>query len=1037
METNQHPTYRFLLKRHQIEPGRPTFLIIGGMPLLAQLDETADDELQLFKLVVTEEGKPAAWRDDDFTGLEWRCADLLAATTAESLTWLENRSRKYDGGAFYITSSLDVDPDAGGATSMGKATSRGALELYGEWDDIPQDEQLQRIKTLQHMGLACHTVTSGGDSVHWHVPFDRLVAWDEAMPLLKRVTALMGSDVCCVSKARRMRLPGLYRKKGQTVTPQELLQLTDKTFSAEAVRIALDQGYTARSWSFSEKRWAMFRRNMRRQAAGIPLTNGWDTPGAAWTCSAEELLLYKCDREAQADSDGATLPPIWLRTEHHLGARVRKLQEALLDQHGLIGAYELALTHGTLAKQKLAADKETPFAFDFAVRNGSAAEAFPAEVCGHSPFSDTNHTGSSFVLFGGNRRWYCRKLNEGGQLAELLLYFCPGIHDPEEPSDREQKAFLLWLTKVAGQDVEKAAQQFEDGKYGDDMEAINAIVQDSLNAEGNPLETEAVNKRAEQMKLRLPQLYRLKMHYLAGTLRNSGSTDLDSCVSHPDNIDTPVVYGFLPRHHLAVTGPPSAGKTTFGGGFLAARILNGHDVVIDGKAHKTTAGRVLIISSDAGTDSIKKDMIKQGVDVDDPKIKARLRFLSDLTYNDMSLIVKTMQEFQPDLTFFDSFLSMKPPGVKLADDECAEPLRFLTRANGVIFPRHLLLTALHTQRANNRAYLGSTAIRAAVDSLCTYTEPDDREEGESGPLRILSFKGDEMKCRLGNRNRSWAVRYEELQGIWQITEIKREGPGSVTTQLRALIESRPFTAWLRMADLLRQVDAGEQFADKSAQKTAARHLQAMDDLIETRTVTNPRTKQPLIEYRVLPSVYSALMNTERGYVPHNIVGVRPVTAAAAAKAAAAAAAGAVEAGEAVEAPKTPAKGRKPAAGPQRAVPRKARKARAAVKPSCGSGKAAAAQKEVDLTGYVLDVGRVVDEQHLTPINLQKPPHHFAAMAVQVEGEWRNGWKFHSIDGEGLAVLYGRYQHQELQRARHVLRSFPSDASSVRVCLKHE
>ena len=116
MEATQHPTYQFLLQRQQQEPGRPIFLIIGGKPVLAELDETENDELSLFDLVVTEEGKPAKWRSDDFKGLEWRVSKALTQKTAESIEWLEERSRSFDGGAFFITSSLEVDPKAQGAT---------------------------------------------------------------------------------------------------------------------------------------------------------------------------------------------------------------------------------------------------------------------------------------------------------------------------------------------------------------------------------------------------------------------------------------------------------------------------------------------------------------------------------------------------------------------------------------------------------------------------------------------------------------------------------------------------------------------------------------------------------------------------------------------------------------------------------------------------------------------------------------------------------------------------------------------------------
>ena len=1052
MNAKEHPTYRFLMERQKMEPGRPIFLIVAGKPILAQLNDEENDDLALYDLAVSENGKPAAWRDDDFMGLEWRCTQVLAHTTEESIEWLEKKSRKGQKGAYYITSSLDVDYDAAGATSMGKATARGLLELYGEWDDIPHDEQLEKIKTLNRWGLKTHQVTSGGASVHWHIPFDRLVAMEEAMPLLKMVTALMGSDVCCVSQARRMRLPGLFRREGDKVTKQELLHLEPHKHSVQEVRMCLEQAFQREGWSYSEKRWSMFRRNDRRKAAGKPLTNQWTTPTQAWSCDSKDLLLFNCNESASGD--GGELPPMWLRTEHHLGKRIRQAQDQIFLDLGLIGAYELALTKGDLGKSKLAADGKSPFSFDFHVRHGGEIEDFPAEANGNSPFSDTNHSGSSFVLFGENRRWWCRKNNEGGQLAELLLYFCPGISDPEEPSDREQQRFLLWITELAGMDVEESAQLFTDGQYGEEMKEIEKLIAESVRAEGNPLETEAVNQRARQMKIREPELLNLKLHLLGGTLRSNGSTGLDDCKEHPDNIETPVVFDFLHRNHVGVVGPPSAGKTTFFGGFLAERVISGHDVVIDGRVHKTVRGNVLIVSSDAGTASIKRDLIKQGVDLDDPNVKARIRFLSDLKYNDMSLIVKTMQEFQPDVSFFDSFLTLKSPGVKIADDDCASPLSFLTRSNGVIFPQHLILTALHTQRGNNRGYLGSTAIRAALDSMCSYTEPDKTDPDEpSGPLRLLSYLGDDMKCRNGNRNRVWAVRYEELEGTWQITEVKKEGKQSVTTMLRTLIEAKPTLTWLRLGTFLKEIGGEDAFESANARKTVQRHLKAMSDLIDTRQVDDPQTHRSMTEYRVVPSVYNALMNTERGFVALNTVGQRPkpVSAAKPAEPAPIAEQPRRDAsrpaeGDAVDDPAPTAT--KPAKRGRKA--RKAKQVTAAPKEwganpthkvgdlpgdldwsklesvSYGFGS--------DLSTFTRPLGAAYGEEtELAVFDQSNPPDGSTPMAVLEDGAWRNGWKFRCINPSGLVAVSARAASAEKGQSTSVYECFPADR--VMLCPK--
>ena len=49
--------------RQQMEPGRPTFLIVGNKHVLAEIDETEGDNLNLLDLKVsTDGGKTACWR---------------------------------------------------------------------------------------------------------------------------------------------------------------------------------------------------------------------------------------------------------------------------------------------------------------------------------------------------------------------------------------------------------------------------------------------------------------------------------------------------------------------------------------------------------------------------------------------------------------------------------------------------------------------------------------------------------------------------------------------------------------------------------------------------------------------------------------------------------------------------------------------------------------------------------------------------------------------------------------------------------------
>lgn len=992
MNAKEHPTYRFLMERQKMEPGRPIFLIVAGKPLLAQLNEEEDDELQLFDLKVsTDGGKTACWREDNFHGLEFRVCGYLAEDTQSSIKWLIERSKKFEGGAFYITSSLDIDPEADGATSMGKATARGALELWGEWDDITREEQLKQIDKLDAMGLECHRNTSGGSSVHWHIPFNELVCWEDAMPLLQQVTALMGSDVCCVSKARRMRLPGLFRRGDDgVVKEQELLHLTEQRHSLEKVKATLAKALAERGWQHSPRRWSLYRSNNRRKAAGFVLTNGWDTPEEAFTCATAELFIYKGSGNDAADSDGRSLPPMWLRTEHHRGKDVRRLQDKLLEQRGVVGAYELAVNPGRFGKQKKAADGQAPFTFDFTVRTVGPDEHFPEELNGCSPFSETNHTGSSFVVWG--KRWFCRKTHESGMLAQLLLWACPGVSDPEEPSETDQKRLVLWMTDLAGENVEQAAQKFEDGKYGDEMQLIEEIVLDSLDAEGNKLEMAAIEQRAAAARISATKLFELKMHALEGSLRSSGVVDAGKATGHPDNIDGDVIHRLLYRgQHLGLVGDSTSGKTTLAC-FLISRVLLGHNLIISGKPHHIRKGKVLICSSDAGVEGVKSDLRKQGVDADDPKWQPWLKFLDGVKYDRMTLITKTLQEFQPDLVFFDSLTSMNPSGVKLSDEACSAPLYYLTRGNGQIWPRNCLITAIHTKKGEERVWLGSNTIRAALDSLGTYAMPAGWDEETDGPTddRVLSFKGSMHKCRLGNRGREFSITYDDRKGSWNVDELNTSGKTSLSAELRMLIERKPWRTWKRLGEVLDQIGASKDYSSAATKRAISRHLQTLEDLIETRE--EGAGKKTWTEYRVTPTTFAALQSIQEGTYASNLIGVSPKPLGYGNQA------GAAEDSE--EQDQTPAQ--KPAAASQKV--RAPRPSGAPKHPGRSKTGSKCQQQQADERPPLVPVSSTaIEESNLLRWSPMSPPAPQTPMAVFDGAEWLNGWIYRKMHGEKVEL----------------------------------
>lgn len=948
MDFYQHPTYKFLLAREALDPARQTFLIIANKPVLSQI---RDGELELFGLRVYDgDGKKAQWNTDKAHVLEWRNDGCLTNTTEASIKWLEERSKSNDGGAFYITSALEVDLEAGGATSMGKATARGALELYGEWDDITHEEQNKRIDELKSWGLDAHRVTSGGASVHWHIPFESVIPWEIAIPLLKQVTALMGSDVCCVSQARRMRLPGLWRRKKGKTTKQELLSLTDAAYSVEDVQKVLTRQFFHKSWEYSDRRWVQYRRAKNRISSGRPLwSTDWKDADFAWKCPEREIFSFVQNVQDRENGLGTiSTIPYWLQDRHINGRLIQQAERAVFSTEGLRGAYELATKKGTLAATKKLIGGEA-FDFCFEVAQGADDELFPEAVHGNSPWSEENRSGSTFVLFGETRRWWCRKSQEGGTLSELLIHFCPGIQTPEEPSEAEQRLFMLWLQEAGGLDVKAANQQADDGDFAEDMHEIEQLVLASIKAEGNPLQTAAVERKARQLGIQKPDLLRLKLKQMGGEIRVSGAIEASESRPHPDNKNVPLITGFLERGNIGLSGDGGAGKTALMT-FIAARVLKGHDVVVSGRAHHTPRGRVLIISTDAGQESFEAELTRQSVEIDAPSTKANLKFLTgDFTYSDMGLLVTTMQEFMPDLVIMDSFVSMKAPGMKLADDDCAAPLYFLTKKNGYLWPKACIMTAIHTKKGST-SWLGSVAIKNALDALYTYSIPEELKESSANPPRILGvLDPSETKCRLGNRGRSWSFRYRDMEGTWLIDEIKDENRGTtLSSQLRALIEVKPFVEWKQLGDVLDRISATKDMLKPNAKKAIGRYLQSMPDLIEAekRPDTKTNVDRMVMTYRVRPHIYKGLVDADSGYIQHNVIGENPTSSAT--------------------------------------------KAKTVVRNEKAANAKAEAKQE---SAAAADPHQVVDPALLEDWSMEQPPAKGASMAVMRGNEWRNGYIF--------------------------------------------
>ena len=171
-------------------------------------------------------------------------------------------------------------------------------------DDIPEAEQLERIEWLKGLGFSLTVVSSGSKSVHGHLHLDEMASFADAFPVLKLLTALAGSDVAVVSKARRMRLSGALRPNSKRVrggaanTEQKLLESATHCYDLAEVRRVLEAEATKRGWKVDhlETRWSEYREakahclpDGNQRSVHGPCRRRWRSHGAITAATAEPM----------------------------------------------------------------------------------------------------------------------------------------------------------------------------------------------------------------------------------------------------------------------------------------------------------------------------------------------------------------------------------------------------------------------------------------------------------------------------------------------------------------------------------------------------------------------------------------------------------------------------------------------------------------------------------------------------------------------------------------------------------------------------
>ena len=233
-----------------------------------------------------------------------------------------------------------------------------------------------------------------------------------------------------------------------------------------------------------------------------------------------------------------------------------------------------------------------------------------------------------------------------------------------------------------------------------------------------------------------------------------------------DNVYTDVIDGFLGRRVHVLAGASHSGKTTLAC-FLANRVLHGLPIHVDGISHSVEKpGKVLIFTSDCSDTDMVRDLALEGIESSD----GRLKICGGVSFDRMVSIVRTLEDFAPDLVIYDCLTSMMGTDAKIGDGSYGRPIRQLVQYNGAAWPMCTHLILHHTTRDEPTRFSGSEQIKAACEELWVYYPPEmarwrrGQPMPQIGPVRHLTMP----KSRTGYRDKRLSVTRNPYQGYWQV-----------------------------------------------------------------------------------------------------------------------------------------------------------------------------------------------------------------------------------------------------------------------------
>ena len=211
----------------------------------------------------------------------------------------------------------------------------------------------------------------------------------------------------------------------------------------------------------------------------------------------------------------------------------------------------------------------------------------------------------------------------------------------------------------------------------------------------------------------------------------------------PDVLPTPSV--------VLIYGAGGDGKS-MSAWALAKHVADGSPFLVRGNLVPVKHGPVLLLNGDQPLTQLKEQL----EEVDFP-LTQDTKLQTDWQLQYYAQFIKLMEKYEPKLVVIDSLIGCS--GGRAFDEnksDFAQPLYWLTRNNGVLFPKTTILIIHHANK--NGGFRGTSAIRDAVDETWALTKPTEEQSATLGKYsRLITIE----KSRSGRSGTSLVMQMQD------------------------------------------------------------------------------------------------------------------------------------------------------------------------------------------------------------------------------------------------------------------------------------